>query len=160
VVRALEVTLASGTPFSAQQRYQPPRVRALLLGLIWPRDELRRRIDARVDARLIPGQNMLDEVRGLLARGVPSARLLELGLEYRFLTRHLLGEIDYETMVAGLKTAIYQFAKRQLTWFRADPAVRWFEATPEGLERAHATVDGWLHTGEAPIARCSEALQQ
>ena len=134
VVRALEVTLATGRPFSAQQRHGQPRVSALQLGLAPPRDELRRRIDARVDARLAARPSMLDEVRGLLEAGVPAERLLELGLEYRFLTRHLLGEIDYETMVRDLTTAIHQFAKRQLTWFRRDPRIHWLDAAAPLLE--------------------------
>lgn len=131
VVRALEVTLTTGVPFSEQgRRSGPPRVRALQLGLTWPRDELRRRIEARVEARLDARPSMLDEVRGLLASGVPPQRLLELGLEYRFVTQHLLGDLPYEQMVAGLKIAIYQFAKRQMTWFRRDPRVHWLD--PEG----------------------------
>jgi tRNA dimethylallyltransferase len=135
VVRALEVSLASGRPFSAQQDHAPPRVHALQLGLTWPRDALRRRIRDRLQARLAAG--MLDETRDLLAAGVPPERLLELGLEYRFLTRHLLGELSYAEMTDGLERAIVQFAKRQMTWFGRDARVEWLE--PErALEQAEA----------------------
>jgi tRNA dimethylallyltransferase len=125
VVRALEVSLASGRPFSAQQDHAPARVNALQLGLTWPRDDLRRRIRDRLQARLAAG--MLDETRELLAAGVPPERLLELGLEYRFLTRHLLGELGYAEMAAALEAAIAQFAKRQMTWFGRDPRIQWLE---------------------------------
>ena len=80
---------------------------------------------------------MLDETRDLLAAGVPAQRLIELGLEYRFLTRYLLGELTYAQMREQLETAIVQFAKRQMTWFRRDPRIRWLE--PErALEQAEA----------------------
>jgi tRNA dimethylallyltransferase len=125
VVRALEVSLASGRPFSAQQDHAPARVNALQLGLTWPRDDLRRRIRDRLQARLAAG--MLDETREILAAGVPPERLLELGLEYRFLTRHLLGELGYAEMAAALEAAIAQFAKRQMTWFGRDPRIQWLE---------------------------------
>ena len=131
VVRALEVIRASGRPFSAQQDEQrarsAPRYDAIQVGLTWPRDELRRRIDARVDQRLAAEPNMLDEVRGLLRAGVSAERLIELGLEYRFLTRHAIGDLPLAEAVSQLKVAIHQFAKRQLTWFRRDPRIVWLD---------------------------------
>jgi tRNA dimethylallyltransferase len=135
VVRALEVSLASGRPFSAQQDHAPPRVNALQLGLTWPREELRRRIRDRLQARLAAG--MIEETRELLAEGVPPERLLELGLEYRFVTRYLRGELSYVDMCTGLETAIAQFAKRQMTWFGRDPRIQWLESG-RALEQAEA----------------------
>ena len=136
VVRALEVTVATGEPFSRQRRTSESRVDALQLGLTWPREALRRRIESRVDARL-PG--IVDEARRLLDGGVPAARLVELGLEYRFMTRYLLGELSEVEATTGLKRAIYQFARRQLTWFRRDPRIHWL--TPErALEDALAVL--------------------
>jgi tRNA dimethylallyltransferase len=136
VVRALEVSLASGRPFSAQLDYAPSRVKALQLGLTWPREELRRRIRERLQARL--GGGMVDETRDLLAAGVPPERLLELGLEYRFLTRCLLGELSYTDMARALENAIVQFAKRQMTWFARDPRIEWLE--PERAEEQAETL--------------------
>jgi tRNA dimethylallyltransferase len=83
---------------------------------------------------------MLDETRDLLAAGVPAERLIELGLEYRFLTRYLTGELTQAEMVTQLESAIGQFARRQLTWFRHDPRIHWLEPTraleeAEGLAR-------------------------
>jgi tRNA dimethylallyltransferase len=142
VVRALEVTLTTGRGFWRQRRVHPsPRVQALQVGLTWPREELRQRIHDRLHARLAASPSMLDETRDLLSMGVPPERLIELGLEYRFLTRHLLGELDYAEMVVQLETAIAQFARRQLTWFRRDPRIHWLDPTraltqAEGLWQA------------------------
>jgi len=60
----------------------------------------------------------VEEAQGLLERGIPAERLLRLGLEYRWLTRYLGGEIDREELQRGLERAIYRFARRQLSWFR------------------------------------------
>lgn len=144
VLRAVEATLSAGIPFSRQRVSGPPRVHALQLGITWPREELRRRIAARVQARLVPGHDMLDEVRGLLRSGVPAARLLELGLEYRFVTRHLLGELGYAEMVAALEVAIHQFSRRQLTWFRRDPRIHWLAADANPLNQAHALATAFV----------------
>ncbi len=152
VVRALEVIHATGRPISEQRTREEPRVEALQLGLTWPREELRRRIEARVDARLRSQPSMLDEVRGLLDDGVPPERLLELGLEYRFLTRHLLGELSYDEMVRLLKLAISQFARRQMTWFRRDPRVRWLDPRGDPLAEAERLVEEWLAGREAAKA--------
>jgi tRNA dimethylallyltransferase len=145
LVRAIEVTLASGVPFSAQQELGSPRVRALLLGISWPADELRRRVEERVDARLNNTPSMVDEVRGLIADGVPPDRLQELGLEYRFITRHLLGELELATMRRQLVTAIYQFSRRQLTWFRRDQRIVWLDAGRDLADQAQRYAEEWLH---------------
>ncbi len=144
VVRALEVTLATGTPFSRQRHRGEARVTALQLGLTWPRGELQARIDARVEARLAARPSLLDEVRGLLAAGVPAERLVELGLEYRFLARHLRGELGYAEMVQGLKRAIHQYARRQLTWFRRDARIHWLDPHADPLAAAERLARDWL----------------
>ncbi|MBO7764688.1 MAG: tRNA (adenosine(37)-N6)-dimethylallyltransferase MiaA, partial [Bacteroidales bacterium] len=74
------------------------------------------RIDARLEARLREG--MVEEVKGLLDRGIPAENLLYYGLEYKFVTQYLIGELAYDEMVDKLRIAIHQFAKRQMTWFR------------------------------------------
>jgi tRNA dimethylallyltransferase len=147
LVRALEVTLTSGVPFSAQQQLGAPRVQPLLLGVSWPAEELRRRIEARVDARLASAPSMLDEVRDLLDQGVPAERLRELGLEYRFVTRHLLGELDLPAMRRQLVTAIYQFSRRQLTWFRRDPRIVWLDPSQQMSAQAERHAREWLARG-------------
>lgn len=74
------------------------------------------RIDARLDARLHEG--MVEEIKGLLDGGVPAQTLIAYGLEYKFVTQYILGELSFSQMRTLLATAIHQFAKRQMTWFR------------------------------------------
>ena len=86
------------------------------IGTLVSREERNARIDRRLDARLQEG--MVDEVRGLLEKGVPASVLISYGLEYKFVTQYLLEELDYASMRERLAIAIHQFAKRQMTWFR------------------------------------------
>jgi tRNA dimethylallyltransferase len=75
---------------------------------------------------------MVDEVRGLLEKGVTAEQLMYYGLEYKFLTQYIIGELTYDEMVKGLEIAIHQFAKRQMTWFRGMEKrgvhIRWIDA--------------------------------
>lgn len=126
VIRALEVCLMSGRPFSAQRRMSAPLYNSLLLGMQWPREVLYQRIDARVDERM--QQGMVQEVRNLVEEGISHERLESLGLEYRFISRWLRGEYASEAaMVERLKYAIHDFTRRQLTWFRKDKRIVWIE---------------------------------
>ena len=102
------------------RRHPPPPapdIRPLILGTRWPREELHRRIDARLRARLDTG--LIEEVQGLLDAGVSPERLRNLGLEYRYVTDFLEGCIkNRNDLRQKLAAAIANFAKRQLTWFR------------------------------------------
>lgn len=89
---------------------------ALIFCLDLEREERRNRITKRLKARLNEG--MIDEVKGLIDRGVSSDMLISYGLEYRFITLYLLDQMSYTDMVQELEIAIHQFAKRQMTWFR------------------------------------------
>ncbi|MBA2288154.1 MAG: tRNA (adenosine(37)-N6)-dimethylallyltransferase MiaA [Ktedonobacteraceae bacterium] len=141
VIRALEVCLLTGRPFSEQRAVAAPLYRCLLLGISWPRAVLYERIDTRVDARM--AQGMIQEVRDLLARGVSHERLEALGLEYRFVSRYLRGEYASETaMVERLKYAIHDFTRRQLSWFRKDTRIVWLEGGD--MERAVEEVRRFL----------------
>jgi len=141
VIRALEVCLISGKPFSQQRGVANPLYRSLLLGTSWPRDVLYRRIDARVDERM--RQGMVQEVRNLLDQGVSHERLEALGLEYRFISRWLRGEFTSEAeMVERLKYAIHDFTRRQLTWFRKDKRIVWLQG--DDLTRAREEVGRFL----------------
>ena len=86
------------------------------IGTLVSREVRNERIDARLDARLQEG--MVEEIKGLLDSGVPAETLIGYGLEYRFVTLYLLGQLTYVEMREKLATAIHQFAKRQMTWFR------------------------------------------
>ncbi|MFC5411310.1 tRNA (adenosine(37)-N6)-dimethylallyltransferase MiaA [Larkinella bovis] len=89
---------------------------ATVFGLDLPVERRRQRITERLHHRLQTG--LIEEVHQLLARGIPAEKLIFYGLEYKFITQYLQGELDYPTMVARLETAIHQFAKRQMTFFR------------------------------------------
>ena len=108
---------------------------ARVIGLRWERRELRKRITQRLADRI--EQGLLDEVRGLLARGMTHDQLIFYGLEYRYVTEHLRGDITRRQMFDALSTAIHQFAKRQDTWFRRMERqgidIRWLDgrASPE-----------------------------
>ena len=89
---------------------------AVIIGVDIPREDRRRRITERLYARL--EQGMVEEVRTLLGSGIKPEDLIYYGLEYKYLTLYVIGELDYDTMVHDLEIAIHQFAKRQMTWFR------------------------------------------
>lgn len=87
-----------------------------VIGTLVSREVRNERIDRRLDARLQEG--MVEEIKGLLDSGVPAGTLISYGLEYKFVTLYLLGQLSYEQMRQQLAIAIHQFAKRQMTWFR------------------------------------------
>jgi len=93
-----------------------PALQPYIIGLEVERQERRRRISQRLQARL--DQGMIEEVRALLESGIEPESLIYYGLEYKFLTLHVLGKLSYDEMYRQLETAIHQFAKRQMTWFR------------------------------------------
>ena len=98
-----------------EERYFP-QINCLTVGVNVDREVRRNRITRRLHERLECG--MVDEVRGLLEKGVTAEQLMYYGLEYKFLTQYIIGELSYDEMVKGLEIAIHQFAKRQMTWFR------------------------------------------
>ncbi len=100
----------------AAQRLEGLPRHPFFIGTLVSREERNRRIDLRLDARLREG--LVEEVRGLLESGVPASALISYGLEYKFVTLYLQGALDYAQMREQLATAIHQFAKRQMTWFR------------------------------------------
>lgn len=108
-----------------------PEIRSLVVGIDIPRELRRERISRRLKQRLDEG--MVDEIRSLLAEGIPAENLIYYGLEYKFLTNYVLGEITYEEMYRRLEIAIHQFAKRQMTWFRGMErrgiTIRWIDGT-------------------------------
>lgn len=90
--------------------------RTFFIGTLVSREVRNERIDRRLDARLQEG--MVEEIKGLLDSGVPAETLIGYGLEYKYVTLYLLGQLTYGEMRERLATAIHQFAKRQMTWFR------------------------------------------
>lgn len=92
------------------------KLKNLVLGVKFDRDSRRKRITERLKSRLQGG--MIDEVKNLLDSGVDKDILIYYGLEYKFITKYLLDELSYDEMFKNLETAIHQFSKRQMTWFR------------------------------------------
>lgn len=96
--------------------YDNPPVTDHIFGIELSRQEIRDRITERLDMRLQKG--LIEEVQRLLDQGINSENLIYYGLEYKYITLYLTGKLNYKEMFAGLNTAIHQFAKRQMTWFR------------------------------------------
>ncbi len=108
-----------------------PSLKSLIVGVDIDRELRREKITRRLKQRLDEG--MVEEVRGLLDEGIPAENLIYYGLEYKFLTQYAIGELTYEEMFHQLETAIHQFAKRQMTWFRGMErrgfTIHWLDAT-------------------------------
>ena len=123
---------------SKQARYD-----SLRLGVSWERDVLAKRIDERLEMRL--EQGMIEEVQGLLYAGASRDFLLGLGLEYRYITQYLIGEIpDRDDMLAQLAHAIKKFAKRQMTWFRRNPDIVWLDMQGDAYAQACDEIEKFL----------------
>lgn len=128
-IRAIEIeTFYKAIP--AEQR-SFPTLPNMTFGISIPRELRRRRITERLHKRL--QQGMLDEVQRLLDSGISPDDLIYYGLEYKFLTLHLIGSLSYDEMVHDLEIAIHQFAKRQMTWFRGMErrgiTIHWIDGT-------------------------------
>jgi len=123
-----------------------PPFDSLNIGLKIDRDLRREKISRRLRTRLDEG--MVDEIRGLIERGVPIERLLRYGLEYKFVTQYIIGELTYDEMVSLLEIAIHQFAKRQMTWFRGMEerrgiAIHWVDCSLPLDERMEQVIALW-----------------
>lgn len=130
LVRAIEIAEALGKvpPLVPHTPLYP----TLWIGVTLPKDELAHTIKKRLDQRLAGG--MLAEARDLHEGGLSFERMEELGLEYRFMARHLKGEVPYDDMVRDLEKEIIEYAKRQMTWFKKNRDITWFAPTDsEGI---------------------------
>lgn len=127
---------------------QLPPFDSLNIGLKIDRDLRREKISHRLRSRLDEG--MVDEIRGLIDNGVPVERLLRYGLEYKFVTQYIIGELSYDEMVSLLEIAIHQFAKRQMTWFRGMEErrgipIHWIDCALPLEERLEKVKELWLN---------------
>ena len=120
-----------------------PAIASVVVGVNIDREERRRKITNRLKARLEEG--MIDEVRGLLSRGIAADDLIYYGLEYKYVTEYAIGRITYEEMFRSLEIAIHQFAKRQMTWFRGmerrGVTIHWIDAALPMEEKVAAILD-------------------
>ena len=116
-IRAIEIaTYYQNHPEAASKAIPHPIDNAVVVGVDISRDERRLRISRRLRDRLDAG--MIDEVKALIDSGIHPEDLIYYGLEYKYLTEYIIGKLRYEDMISLLETAIHQFAKRQMTWFR------------------------------------------
>ena len=114
LIRALEIAIYEAEHPVNRSSYLPKN--SYYIGTLVTREVRNAKIDARLDARLEEG--MVEEIRSLIDKPIPPEDLIYYGLEYKFVTLHLIGELTFEQMRTQLATAIHQFAKRQMTWFR------------------------------------------
>lgn len=139
VIRALEIARCQEAPQEAG-----PEIRPFALGIRWPREALRQRITARLKERLQEG--MIEEARRLVAQGTGYERLEFYGLEYRYLARHLKGELNRNDLFQQLNAAIHQFAKKQETWFRnmekRGVRIHWIDGAGDTVAQAEELLRG------------------
>ncbi len=136
-IRAVEIEEYYRKNAISQREF--PELNSLIVGVNIDRDLRRQKITKRLRQRLDEG--MVDEVRKLLKQGIPSENLIYYGLEYKYLTLYVTGQLTFDEMFSQLEIAIHQFAKRQMTWFRGMErrgfAIHWIDAAlslPEKLE--------------------------
>jgi tRNA dimethylallyltransferase len=122
-----------------------PEIKYHVFGITYERDVIRQRITNRLEQRLQNG--MIEEVKNLLQQGISPQRLCFYGLEYRFVTQYIQGELSYEEMFRQLNIAIHQFAKRQMTWFRKMERegidIHWINSDASDEEKAERIVGMW-----------------
>lgn len=135
VIRALEVTLVAGRPFSALRQKSPPPYDVCVVGLHRKREVLYGRIDARVDQMMAAG--LLDEMLRLRAAGYGRDLPAMSGLGYRQLWQYLAGEMTLEEAVERIKFETHRFVRHQMNWFRRqDAGITWFDMEEPGVESA------------------------
>ncbi len=162
LIRAIEVCLLAGKPITEIHRTGRPRLEgfaALKVGLMPRRSELYRRIERRVHSMLERG--WLEELKDLVARGIPvTAKPFEF-IGYSQLRAHLAGEMNLPEAVAAIQQATRRYAKRQITWFRKEPGVTWFEGLGDDPEIASAVLrylEQHLAAAPASRTRASESV--
>lgn len=159
VIRALEVYRLTGCSLASLQRHHQSQAAAfpfLLVGLLRPKEQLYRRIEARIDWQLAHG--MVEEARTLLSRGYSRSLGSMKGLGYRHLAASFAGEYDASEMVRRFKQDTRQYAKRQMTWFRKEPGITWLmieeqEAAGQTAGRVVELIEQFMASLGAPRAQ-------
>jgi tRNA dimethylallyltransferase len=144
LIRAIEI--AEGRRQKTEVRSEFPALDHKVFGISLPREVIRSRITARLKQRLEEG--MLDEIQNLLDSGVSPEQLEFYGLEYKYLTQYVTEEISYNDMFQRLNSAIHQFAKRQMTWFRRmekkGVKINWIDGNLPIEEKVQFIIDHFL----------------
>lgn len=142
-VRAMEVTLLTGKPFSSQKLHGPSRYHLQQLGLTRLRPELYERVDARIQAMLDAG--LIDEVRALLDAGFSPELPSLSAIGYRQMIDYLQDETDLDEAVMLMKRITRKFVRRQANWFKLDDSnIQWFQARPEAVEEIEIAIRVFL----------------
>ncbi len=143
VVRAMEVCLLTGRPFSAQRTRTPPPYHVLQVGLTMERAALYARADDRVETMMAAG--LEEEVRGLVAAGYGWELPAMSGLGYIQFRPYFEGQATLADVSAEIKRATHRFIRRQYNWFRLrDPRIRWFDVTEHGPAEIGDAIARWL----------------
>ncbi|MFA6526100.1 MAG: tRNA (adenosine(37)-N6)-dimethylallyltransferase MiaA [Candidatus Buchananbacteria bacterium] len=129
VQRAVEIFYETGKTKSEIDKKSPPDYDILVLGIKYPLEKIYGKIDKRLSGRMKEG--MIREVKSLRQQGVSWKKLDGFGLEYRYVSRYLRGQITEAEMLEQLKNAIHHFAKRQLTWFKRNQDIIWISGAIE-----------------------------
>jgi tRNA dimethylallyltransferase len=142
-IRAIEIETFNGE--HPQEAANIPPIDNVIVGVAIDREERRRRISQRLRQRLDEG--MVEEIKGLLDSGVAAEDLTYYGLEYKYVTEYVVGDISYNEMFSRLEIAIHQFAKRQMTWFRGMErrgfTINWIDASLDTNEKIRKIKQLW-----------------
>ena len=142
-IRAIEIETYNAE--HPMPRRELPPVESLIVGIDIDRELRREKITRRLKARLENG--MVEEVQALLDEGITAEDLIYYGLEYKFVTEYLTGQLTYDEMFSRLEIAIHQFAKRQMTWFRGMERrgfkINWIDATLPMEEKIERILTLW-----------------
>ena len=138
IIRAIEVSKTTGTPFSELQKRKNPPFRTLIIGLTTERSELYGRTDSRVDRMMKEG--LVEEVRHLIEMGYGLNLPSMSSIGYRQIGEHLNGKADLESAVRKIKTETHRFVRHQYNWFRlSDERIRWFDIRDDDMEKKVVT---------------------
>jgi tRNA dimethylallyltransferase len=141
LIRALEITEAIGKV--PEKRAGPAHYDPLFIGIKTADSMLRERINKRLEQALERG--LVEETRWLVEEyGLSRQRIDELGLEYRLTGRYIRGEMVYDELVTQLQQELWQYAKRQIRWFKRNDRIHWFQLNEQ--KDIHTTVQQWLHS--------------
>ena len=144
IMRALEIFEVTGKPLSAYQKahgFAPQKCHALKIGLRLDRAVLYDRINRRVDQMIHEG--LLGEVKGLLDKGYSAELKAMQSIGYRHMAEHILNQVPWEETCQTLKRDTRRYAKRQMTWFSADPDIKWF--APDAHAEMHLQIKQFLN---------------
>ena len=143
VIRALEVSIRANQPFSRLKSKENPSFDALIIGLTTDRQELYRRIDARVGSMIKRG--LVEEVNKLVNMGYSASIPAMSGIGYKQIIRYLNGEMSLESAVYRIKTETHRLVRRQYNWFNlTDERIKWFDITEDYKPEVNSLLTGFL----------------